>query len=519
MTTPPDTSKNLSLNRQLLDAAVQGDLAHVKKLLDAGAETYISRDDVSEGTAAWQNGLDRDSLGIFQLISLHTGQNRLNAAMYLAAFHGEEKIVDYFLDRSAYDPMTLKVALFGAARAGALPLVQKLVDAGADATFKDDYPLRESLARGHDAVAIYLAAKTPCGDRALGYAIEKARIDMAAGFLSAEVDLKPAIARVAYALGAARAPLENARRQRDTVAIQDGFHMLLSFAQARGDNMQDLLRDAADQARAQEARPLIEAVLDYDGFEALPDKGAILTPLLTEKIPPDTTAEEHAAFMVKLVQKGAAPQQALNVGVLLQSADLVDEALRHRADPRRQKGAALMVARAKMDSLKTPESQLIFGDMLAIEALFMVMDENIFSKGQQAENALQSWRQTDADRAGVTGIMSGFAIGKAAEIFSAAEKAGTVLTPADLLQCDAQGYRALDCLEDAGDLGLLYAPKRWQGRAADYQVVWNAMTPSQQKSQALAHAELIQRFVSDEGLKRLRSFAAEHKKKLRPPSP
>lgn len=519
MTTPPDSSQNLSLNKQLLDAAVRGDLAHVQKLLEAGAETHISRTDVSEGTATWKQELDRDSIGIFQLISLHTGQNRLNAAMYLAAFHGEEKIVDYFLQRSAHDPMTLKVALFGAARAGALPLVKKLVDAGADATFKEDYPLRESLARGHDAVAKYLAEQTQCGDRALGYAIEKGRIDMAADFLSADMDLKPALARTAYALGAGRAPLENARRQRDTATIQDGFHMLVSFAQTRGDDMQALLQYAATQAKEQEATPLVEALLASDGFDSVADKGVILTTLLTDKVPADTTAPEHAARMVKLMQAGAAPQRGLNIGVLLQSADLVDEALRKRADPRRQKSTAMMVARTKMDTLKTQESQLIFGDMLAIEALFLVKDEDIFRKGLYAENPMQAWRQEDTGRAGVTGIMSGFAIGQAAEIFATAKKHGDVLTLADLLHQDAQGYRALDCLEDAGDLGVLYTPKLWQGREDAYHTLWQAMTPAQQKSQASAHSVLLQSFTADESLKRLKSFAAQHKKKLRPPGP
>ena len=519
MTTPPDADKNLSLNKQLLDAAVRGDLAHVQKLLEAGAETHISRTDVSEGTAAWKQELDRDSIGIFQLISLHTGQNRLNAAMYLAAFHGEEKIVDYFLERSAHDPMTLKVALFGAARAGVLPLVQKLVAAGADATFKEDYPLRESLTRGHDAVAKYLADQTQCADRALGYAIEKGRIDMAADFLSAEINLKPALVRTAYALGAGRAPLENARRQRDTATIQDGFHMLLSFAQTRGDDMQALLQYTAVQAKEQEATPLVEALLAYDGFDSVPNKSAIFTSLLTERVPADTKVEDHAALMVKLLQAGAAPQRGLNVGVLLQSSDLVDEALRKRADPRRQKSTAMIVARTKMDTLKTQESQLIFGDMLAIEALFMVMDENIFRKGQQTENPIRAWRSEDADRAGVTGIMSGFAIGQAAEIFETAKKQGDVLTLADLLHRDAQGYRALDCLEDAGDLGVLYTPKLWQGREDAYHALWEAMTPVQQKSQAEAHRALVQSFTADAGLKRLKSFAAQHKKKLRPPGP
>lgn len=510
MTSVPDNSQP-SLNRRLIDAAVAGDLALVRRLLDAGAETHVTRAD-SEEAVLRQNNRPAAQDDVFAMIGLHTGQNRLNAAMYLAAFHGFDNIVEHFLDRAAHDPMTLKVALFGAARAGKKELVEKLVAAGAEADFKKDYPLRQSIRHGHEETAVFLATQTGADDRAVGYAVTAGNIGMAAAFLKDTTNIAVVMDGIAHALGMATMPPSGAKRQRDEPAILAGFHMVLGFAAARGDDMQGVLMMAATAAVKHESLPLINDIRWLEELQDIPDKTAVLTALLLPKTPFGNTPAVYSEAMVRLIDDGADPYKGLMIGVQQSDVPIVEAALRQRVDPRRRHDRAVIAARVMADKAVTnaaPAMQIL-GDLLAVEAVHMVMDETVYRDGLAADDALKVWRDVDAGT-GKSGLMSVFAIGQAEKYFELLEKAGELPRLDDVLHQDKTGYRALDCLDDAGQLGLLFAPAFWQSRQDDYQKLWQALTPAQQESQQAAHEALSRRWATASGHARVSRLAQQNK--------
>lgn len=501
-----------SLERQLIDAAVAGDLPAVRRLLEEGAEAEVSRQDFDALACTLSEEERRRHSDVFTLISWHSGQNRLNAAMYLAAFHGYGEIVDHFLAKSARDPMALKVAVFGAARAGHAALAERLIDAGAEADFKNDYPLRQSIAGGHAETAKMLAARTGAQSRAAGYAIATGNTALAADFLTPDTDVAVVLEQIALALGDAQTPPPGAPRRRDEAGILAGFQMILGFAEARGDDMQQVMMTAAKAAAGHQALPLINDIRWQQTLQDIPDKQAVLSAMLLEDLPPNTRMADYSDAMVRLIEDGADAEKGLMIGIRQCDEPMVDTALRRKVDPRRRRGRALVLARHMADKAVSAEmpAQSILGSIMAVTAMMTVMDETAHQDGLTAANPLDIWRQVDP-ATGKTGLMSVFSIGKVADYLSALQKQGEDLPLADLLHRDAKGYRALDCIDDARQLDKLFAPALWQNRHADYAVFWQALTPRQQAEQQNRHAEIMQRRQSAEGRQRVSDLARRHR--------
>ena len=503
---------NKSLNRQLIDAAVAGDLATVRRLLAAGADTQISRmdfDGMTQDFSAADRGRHAD---VFTLISQHTGQNRINAAMYLAAFHGFDDIVDHFLAKSGQDAMTLKVAVFGAARAGQTALVARLVDAGAAADFKNDYPLRQSIAGGHAETAKLLATKTGAQNRAIGYAIAAGDVGLAADFLLPDTDVSVVLEQIAHALGDAQLAGKTGDRLRDDAGILTGFQMILGFAEGRGDDMQQVLQKAANAAVKHEALPLINDIRWQRGLQEIPGKQAVLTAMLLPQRPAHSTVALYSDAMVRLIEDGADAAKGLMIGVRQSDVPMVDAALRQRPDPRRHREAVVKAARHMADKAVTNQAPAmeIFGSILAVEAMAMVMDETVFQDGLTADDPLSVWRQVDAGT-GKSGLMSVFAIGKMEDYFLALKNKGEDMPLADLLHQDKHGYRALDCADDMGQLGLMFNRDLWENRRDDYRTFWQALSPAQQAENQTAHAEVMQRWEAEDGRRRVSDLARQHR--------
>lgn len=501
-----------SLNRQLIDAAVAGDLAAVRRLLEEGADTQISRNDFDTVTQNFSAEDRNRHSDVFTLIGQHSGQNRVNAAVYLAAFHGFDEIVAHFLAKSAYDPMTLKVAVFGAARAGHTALVARLVDAGAAADFKDDYPLRQSIIGGHQETAKLLAKKTGAENRALGYAIAAGNIGLAADFLTQDTDVAAVLEHIAFALGDAQILPQTAKRTRDDAAILAGFQMILGFAEARGDDMQHVMMTAATAAARHESLPLINDVRWQRTLQEIPDKGAVLTAMLLAQPPGNSTVTAYSDLMVRLIEDGADAEKALMIGVKQSEVPMVDTALRQRPDPRRRREAVVKMARHMADKAvtNTAPAMEIFGTLLAVEAVSIVMDETVHSDGLTADHPLSVWRQVD-QATGKSGLMSVFAIGKVEDYLDALRKNGEQPPLSDLLHQDKTGYRALDCLDDAHQLKVLFAQDFWHNRRDEYQKFWQALTPQQQEEQQTAHMAVLQRWQTEDGRQRVSDLARQHR--------
>lgn len=501
-----------SLNRQLIDAAVAGDLATVRRLLEAGAEAQISRNDFESITQNLPEEERRRHGDVFTLIGQHSGHNRLNAAMYLAAFHGFDEIVDHFLARSAHDPMTLKVAVFGAARGGHALLVERLINAGAEADFKNDYPLRQSIAGGHDAAVKTLADKTGAQSRAVGYAIAAGNVVLAADFLAADTDVPAVLEQIAFALGDAQIPPAGAKRTRDDAGILAGFQMILGFAEARGDNMQQVMMSAAVAAAKYRSLPLINDIRWQRSLQEIHDKSAVLTAMLLPEAPPNSTIAAYSDLMVRLIEDGADADKGLMIGVRQSDVPIVDTALRLRVDPRRRREAVVEAARhmaGKAVSNNAPAME-IFGSLLAVEAVTIVMDETVHHDGLASDDPLAVWRQVDT-ATGKSGLMSVFAIGRTADYLAALQAKGEALPLADLLHQDKRGYRALDCIDDVRQLDLLFRQDLWQNRREDYQTFWQALTPQQQAEQENNHAAIMQRWQAEDGRRRVSDLARQHR--------
>lgn len=512
MTDHPDKNQP-SLNRRLIDAAVAGDLAEVCRLLDAGAETHVSLDASREAvqtTPSLQSGLRHD---VHDLILLHVGNKRLNAAMYLAAFHGYDDIVEHFLGRAAQDPMTLRAALFGAVRSGKEALVKKLVDAGAEPDFHNDYPLRRSIKEGHENVALFLARQTGAQERAVNYAAAAGQPCIMAAFLTDETDVGAALEAAAQALNPM---VPTGRAGRPVADIIAGVHMLLGFAAARGDNMQEHLVTVATAAAKQKSLCLINEIRKLDELQDVPDKNAVLGAMLLPYEQALGTPAEYSDAMVHLIEDGADPYKGLMLGIAQCDVPMVDAATTRRADPRRHQYAALQAARDMADKAVqsgAPALQIL-GDVLAAEAFHAIKDDMVYKDGLSGDNPLQIWRAVE-EKSGKSGLMSVFAIGQAGKYFDLLARAGEKPNLDDVLHQDKTGYRALDCLYDAGQLDLLFTPSFWQDRRDDYQKLWQALTPLQQESVQDAHAGLTQRWAAAEDHARVSILARQHKNRFK----
>ena len=501
-----------SLNRQLIDAAVAGDIATVRRLLEEGVDAKISRADfdvIAQSFSAEDRSRHAD---VFTLIGQHSGQNRINAAMYLAAFHGFDDIVDHFLDKSAHDALTLKVAVFGAARAGRTDLVTRLIDAGAAADFKNDYPLRQSITAGHAETAKVLVGKTNAQSRAVGYAIAAGNVELAADFLNRNTDVPTVLTHIAWALGDAQLAGKGGDRLRDDAGILAGFQMILGFAEARGDDMQHVMQTVAAAAAKHEALPLINDIRWQRILQEIPDKQAVLTAMLLPHVPPHCTVAQYSDAMVRLIEDGADAEKGLMIGVGQSDVPMVDTALRQKVDPRRRREAVVKAARHMADKAVTNQAPAmeIFGSILAVEAMAMVMDEMTHHDGLTADDPLFVWRQVD-DTTGKSGLMAVFAIGKIEDYLTALQNKGKHIPLADLLHQDKRGYRALDCLDDAGQLHVLFNRNLWENRREDYQALWQALTPSQQAENQSGHAEVMQRWQAEDSRRRVSDLARQHK--------
>ena len=187
---------SVSLSKQLLKAAEDGDKVEVERLIAAGADVNVQDE---YGYTALMNAVDNDDnddTDIAELL-IDNGagvniQNELGyTALIIAAFIGRTNIAKLLIDNGADVNIQSKfsdgkprsaTALIAATRNGHEENVKVLIDAGADLNIKDMYELTALLwavDRGHTDIAEMLIdagadlnIKNRTGETALMYATQ-----------------------------------------------------------------------------------------------------------------------------------------------------------------------------------------------------------------------------------------------------------------------------------------------------------------------------------------------------------
>ncbi|MDP2205732.1 MAG: hypothetical protein Q8K65_05440 [Alphaproteobacteria bacterium] len=479
--------------QQLLRAALEGDLARVRSLIDSGADTDTDSNDASEVLRRAENDNipgGKFRTGLLETLVLHQQHGRINAAMYLAAFNGFDTVVDHFLQKSAQDPLTLNVALFAALRSGRKALAEKLLDAGADASFKKSLPLRAAIDSGDtDCVQLVLAHGAPRAE-GFAYAASRGNMPMTALLLEKDDDIRESLERICRSLSDKRALSDKT----NLLDIQSVADMMLAMAEARGDDMQREVIWLAFTAAREESAAMIEVILRQNAFIAMDaaDKRNlfdVVTPLLFAGMQKSTHADVQKT-LVAIIESGGA-QSLLEAAVASGNDEWTVRASRAGADPRRNQGRALRTAKFLQEAVPTESAAQILQDMQLSTAALAVMDEKRAAAAlADADALLQNLRQTDSRR-GTTGLMAVIAAGRAEDLAEKLGKTTGGLAAEDFLAIDAHGYTALDRLADGAQQDWLFTPALWRGQPSEYHRLWAALPEDWRQERQTAHAALL----------------------------
>lgn len=482
--------------QNLLRAALEGDIAQVRRLLAAGVTPEADSQETAEVLRRAENEQSPHAAlrkGLLETLVLHQQHGRINAAMYLAAYNGFDSIVDHFLQKSAHDPLTLNVALFAAVRAGHQALAEKLLDAGADAAFKNGLPLRAAIDAGSEDMARMLLARGAPKAEGLSYAASRGHIVMAAMLLDRGDDVRPALEKICHTLSDKRA-LPDGLRVLDTQSAAD---MLLALAEARGDDMPHLLTWFAFTAAREGAGALVEVIARHPRFTEMPAENKrdffdVLTPVLYSGLRKMSHADAPRTVEVLLAAGGAQSvlEEAINHG----EAETVVLAIRAGADARRDRARALK--RAETRALQNPRQteRLILQDVQLSMAAQSVLDEKRAGAALSAADPADMLAQLRA-RGGAqdsSGLMCVIASGKAEQLAALLHKTPLAFTAADFLAADKHGYSVLDRLSDQKAESWLFSPLLWRAQQDEYLQLWQGL-PEEWKHAQAAHHEALMR--------------------------
>lgn len=455
-------------------AAVEGDLARVRLLLEGGAET----DADSTETAEVLRHAENDNVpggkyrkGMLETLVLHQQHGRINAAMYLAAFNGFAPIVDYFLQKSAQDPLTLNVALFAALRAGRKELAETLLDAGADLHFKKSLPLRAAIDSGNmDCVQMLLGRGSDRID-GLAHACAHGNMAVAIALLAREDDIRPALEKICHTLSDKRSLPEKVQLS-DVISTTQ---MLLGLAEARGDDMQREIIWLSFTAMREQAAGLVETIVSHQAFADLPpaDKRQlfdVLTPLVFDG--KNKTSLADAAMTVDAICAAGGAQGVLCAAIEKRDAASVAEALQNGADPRRDHGRALHQAEETVFKNPDQNARIILQDIRAAVEDLTAADETRADKIlQNPQDLSDTLHVLDTPRQ-TTGLMAVINAGRAEDLTAEIAAQKIKIKADDVLMPDAHGYTAFDCLADRGQQAWIFSRALWQGQRDEYMQLW-----------------------------------------------
>lgn len=455
-------SKDTARTRQIMMAAMKGDLAQVKEYIAAGGETGLRKGEVSSFLVGLS---DRVNMEFYALLNMHGFDDALNAPLYMAAFKGQEAVVDYFLGTGDYDQKTLDAALYAAAVKGSMPLVQKLCDAGADVRAAESHGLTSCIMNGKADIAQFLLLKGRDHTAALrAYAL--------AGDMPKALEMFAKGGDVVEGL-AGLCDDEVRNRAHHATGIMPAFNTLLDAAERRGDDMQDLIRKALPKVSSGKSPDAVERLVTHPAFDSMADKKQLIDAALDRAgylafrgFNP-VRYGDYAKLCCKLMDMGGDVNIGLMRGVEAGSLDLTQQALQRGADPRRDarkviKNATLSVAYARpsdpsnaiLKLLQETETRLDAADVAAMGPLSVA----------SLRTALPSGR---------SGLMAMAAAGEGAKAIAAFKSEKIPVTLKELTTANMHGDSALLLIIDKGGAESLCDRDLWLCREEEYRQVFS----------------------------------------------
>lgn len=510
MTKPHDDKETLA--ERVTRAALDGDLDHIRQLMAAGAHSKIDSDAAARVLRAAENDAvpgAKMRKGLLETLVLHQQQGHINAAMYLAAYNGFDKIVDYFLQKEPADELALNVALFAAARSGRKALAEKLIAAGASVNFKNDLPLRAAIDSGNDDTIKLLLQNG--ADRAAGmaYAAGRGNMNAAVMLISRDDDIRPALDKICHNLSSSR-PQQTPPLDQISVA-----NMLLALAETRGDDMSAHLTWLSFTALREKAGELIETIVLQPSFMDMPAQDRrnlfdVLSPLLRLK-ENEQSAESRNRNKDAFLAAGGA-QAILYAGLARSDTSWVGDALAAGADPRRDQARVWELAGDNISNADARSVQLRLHDAIqSLNAQTVQHAEKVLS----SDDLAGALRAVDAAR-GETGLMAVVDSGKFNDAIKLFQNADVKLQADDFITCDPRGYNLFDRLEDHKQESLLFTPSLWRSRVEEFVKLWDALPPHWQTEHADSYAAVLDTLTVDKTLTRLHAIAETQNLRLLP---
>lgn len=511
------SQRDMELGRALLAQAEAGDAVTVERLLAEGAECWWHKIELlsSPPTATI---MDQRDISRFFTLSLHNDMKKQNIPLYMAAWHGHEAVVDVFLQRHAYDSGTLTTALYGAVSAGSLPIVQKLLAAGADPLAADGIILRNNL----EAPAEIISALIAVADKgqALAIVLSKEKKELVFSLLGEdrELDLRPALKVICQAMNAR----ENVWNPQDQGYYLDMLRVLLGFATGRGDDMGQLINYTMKRAVVDLAAPVIDVLVREGSFDKTVPQRVPLLNLALQTVSglvgenQRVAAYDYFSVVEKLLEKGADPKPLLFEAAELGHVKFAHLALKHGADPR-------MMAMLKADSMIWKDgslSSLTVRDVFSLGVIGLSNDEADFLAGGKDKRSVMGLTPEFLRFSSVKTRHSGLALalmcGEGAPAIEALLTAETPLQANDLLMADRDDYRVIDhVLRDRALVKKIMDSKNWHFRAEEYERVWNILPVDVQKIYAEQYTETVNVLRSIQDQRDLRAKAAAHKNRFK----
>jgi len=471
-------SKDTARTRQIMMAAMAGDLAQVKEYVDAGGETGLMKGDVSAFTVSLS---DRVGMEFYALLNMHGFDEALNAPLYMAAFKGQEAVVDYFLSTGDYDQKTLDAALYAAAVKGSLPLVEKLCNAGADVRAAESRGLASCIMNGKAEIAQYLLLKGRDHTAALkAYAL--------AGDMPKALEMFAKGGDVVEGL-AGLCDDEVRNRAHHATGIMPAFNALLKAAEDRGDDMQDLIRKALPKASSGRSPDAVERLVTHPVFAGMTDKKQLIDTALDRAgylafrgFNP-VRYGDYARLCCKLMDMGGDVNIGLLRGVEAGSLDLTQQALQRGGDPRLNgraviKNAILSVAYSRpsdpsnaiLKLLQETETKLDAADVAALGPVSVATLRNVLPSGR-------------------SGLMALAAAGDGATAIAVFKSEKIPVTFKELTTANTHGETPLALLCEKGGADALCDRDLWLEREEEYRQVFNRFPAALQEKLKTQNAE------------------------------
>jgi len=508
--------QDMTAAKDLFIAAWQGDLEMVKKFYGTGANIGLLKSDVLDIPAL---NVDADTTGFYRLLNRQGLNERLNVALQVAALRGHADVVDFFLQKEAYNPRTLDVAFYGAALGGDLALVKKLESAGAHMSFDGHISLIDSIREKNYAVTAHILQNGKGHAEALVAYIEAGDIHSAEDIMYEDIDVLAATKAICRQLSDKR----DSTQKPPNVPDERYLHLLdyiLSFAEGLGEGVPAILRGTLAEASTQAATAVTNRLLDHDAFKTLPDRQALLDNTLTataDAFVAGLGSQRSTSFYdlcTRLMEQGANPDIGLQAAAKATAPTLAKQAIALGADPRANGYAALNAVRG-LESFKSGTLPPAAAQLLAVletEEKRLDVEDFLVFKGADApltENLLRS-----IDRVtGRSGLDLAVAAGEGKAALTLLKGS---ITAEELLESRNGAPSLIDRFCRNGQAELLQDASLWALREDSYAAVFDAFPVQQKQALAAQHEGVLESLKAARDTDNLRRLRGEDKNRFRP---